>query len=677
MIAVPFVPECCSILAACELVLIPLSPCSKICLQSGFCLILLLRADGRESDAGRQTNTPHQTVHDPDCRRVRGCAPLAREGIDMNDETKTVEQPVKAGQFEMAWGSDVIAQMLREFDVEYIALNPGASYRGFHDSLVNYLGNRDPSMLIALHEEHAVAVAHGYAKVKDRPMAVAVHSNVGLMHATMAIFNAWCDRVPMLILGATGPVDAVQRRPWIEWIHTAKDQGALIRDYVKWDDQPASPEAAIESMLRAWQITHTAPHGPVYVCLDLGMQEQPLDAPLEIPDITRFAAGSSPAPAPEVLEEAAELLVGAERPLILAGRVSRDPEGWSERVRLAEILDARVLTDLKNGASFPTDHPLHPSPPIKRPGKQAGTLIAEADVILGLEWIDPAGTFKQATGRPNCEAKFINCSMDSYLHNGWSMDHHILPAADLRLQCPPEVAVRLLLEAIEVRGSVKQSGWKPLPAAPAARRAEGAEAALEFQNIADALDDGLGSRPATITGLPITWPGYAMHFREPLDFLGGDGGAGIGAGPGIAVGAALALKGSGRIPVAILGDGDTLMGITALWTAAKYRIPLLVIVANNRSYFNDELHQERIAITRSRPVENRWIGQRLEDPLPDIASLARGFGWQAEGPVATRDALSVAMRSSVAAVVAGGCALVDVHVARGYDAAAVNPGGMA
>ena len=583
----------------------------------------------------------------------------------------SVERPVKAGQFEMAWGSDVVAQMLREFGVDYITLNPGASYRGFHDSLVNYLGNRDPQMLIAMHEEHAVAMAHGYAKVTDKPMAVAVHSNVGLMHATMAIFNAWCDRVPMLILGATGPVDAAQRRPWIEWIHTAKDQGALIRDYTKWDDQPGSPEAAVESMLRAWQITRSAPHGPVYVCLDLGLQEQALAAPVSIPDIARFAPGGDPAPAPADLQKAVELLGNAKRPLILAGRASRDEAAWVDRVRLAERLDARVLTDLKAGAVFPTDHPLHPLPPIKRPSKTASTMIADADVILALEWIDLGGTFKQATGRIETSATLINCSVDSYLHNGWSMDHHILPAADLRLLCRPESLVPALLA--ELGNGDRASEWPALSAETPEKDADGA---LDYQDIADALDSALAGRPATVTGVPIGWPGYARHFRAPLDFLGGDGGAGIGAGPGIAVGAALALRDSGRIPVAILGDGDSLMGITALWTAAKYRIPLLVVVANNRSYFNDELHQERIARTRGRPEENRWIGQRLEDPVPDIAALARGFGWSATEAVATMDELSQAMNDAVATVADGGCALVDVHIMRGYDPTVVNPGGM-
>ncbi len=591
----------------------------------------------------------------------------------MNDETGAVERLVKAGQFEMAWGSDVFAHMLREFGVEYIALNPGASYRGFHDSLVNYLGNRDPSMLIAMHEEHAVAIAHGYAKVTDKPMAVAVHSNVGLMHATMAIFNAWCDRAPMLILGATGPVDAAKRRPWIEWIHTAKDQGVLIRNYVKWDDQPASPQAAVESMLRAWQIARATPRGPVYVCMDVGLQEMALDEPPDIPAIARFAPAADPAPSPDALARAAGLLAKAERPLILAGRVARDPQGWADRIRLAELLDARVLTDLKTGAAFPTDHPLHPLPPIKRPSKQASALIAEADVILGLEWVDPAGTFKLATGQTHSAATFINCSMDSYLHNGWSMDHHILPAVDLPLSCPPEAAVPLLIDAIEASGGAKRSRWELIQAEDPPR---GDSSELDYQDIADALDTALGGRPATIAGLPIGWPGYARQFRDPLDFLGGDGGAGIGAGPGIAVGAALALRGGGRIPVAILGDGDTLMGISALWTAAKYRLPLLIIVANNRSYFNDELHQERVAAIRGRPEENRWISQRFEDPIPDIAALARGFGWRAEGPVKAREALSAALNSAVETVAAGGCALVDAHIVRGYDPSVVNPGGM-
>ena len=172
------------------------------------------------------------------------------------------ERPVGFPKQNEIWGSDAIAAMLRALDIPYIALNPGASFRGLHDSLVNYLGNERPQLLLCLHEESAVAIAHGYAKASGRMMGVALHSNVGLMHATMAIFNAWCDRVPMLILGATGPWDAARRRPWIDWIHTSSDQGALVRDYTKWDNQPASIPAAYEALLRAAQIANTAPRGP-------------------------------------------------------------------------------------------------------------------------------------------------------------------------------------------------------------------------------------------------------------------------------------------------------------------------------------------------------------------------------------------------------------------------------
>ena len=154
-----------------------------------------------------------------------------------------VEKPAQGDAITAQWGSDYLADVMRALGLEYVTLVPGASYRGLHDSLVNYLGNERPQLLLCLHEESAVAIAHGYAKVTGKAMAAAVHSNVGLMHATMAIFNAWCDRMPMVILGATGPVDAVKRRPWIDWIHTARDQGALVRGYTKWDDQPASPAA--------------------------------------------------------------------------------------------------------------------------------------------------------------------------------------------------------------------------------------------------------------------------------------------------------------------------------------------------------------------------------------------------------------------------------------------------
>src|ERR1044071_8777141 len=230
-----------------------------------------------------------------------------------------IERPLSSGANAPAFGSDVIAGTLRALDIPYIALTPGASYRGLHDSPVNYLGNSAPQLLLCLHEESAVAIAHGYAKVTGKAMAAAVHSNVGLMHATMAIFNAWCDRMPMVIRGATGPVDAVKRRPWIDWIHTARDQGALVRGYTKWDDQPASPVAAREAVLRANWIANNAPRGPTYVNLDAGMQEEKLTEAVTPIDAGRFMPPVESVAPPAPIKRAADLLRETKNPLILAG----------------------------------------------------------------------------------------------------------------------------------------------------------------------------------------------------------------------------------------------------------------------------------------------------------------------------------------------------------------------
>jgi thiamine pyrophosphate-dependent acetolactate synthase large subunit-like protein len=255
---------------------------------------------------------------------------------------RELDRPVKLTAANApGWGSDVVAETLRALEIPYIALNPGASYRGLHDSIVNYLGNETPQMLLCLHEEIAVAIAQGYAKVTGKAMAAAVHSNVGLFHATMAIFNAWCDRTPVVILGATGPVDAAKRWPWIDWIHTARDQGAIVRDYTKWDDQPASPTAAREAIIRAHWIANTAPMGPVYINLDAEMQESKLAEPIGPIDVARFMPPTATAPAPELVAQAARLLKSAKNPVILMGRVSRSLEGWNQRVALAETLNAR------------------------------------------------------------------------------------------------------------------------------------------------------------------------------------------------------------------------------------------------------------------------------------------------------------------------------------------------
>lgn len=575
-----------------------------------------------------------------------------------------VEKPLASPEQKELWGSDAIAAMLRALDVPYLALNPGASFRGLHDSLVNYLGNERPQMLLCLHEEVAVSIAHGYARASDRMMGAVVHSNVGLMHATMALFNAWCDRVPLLLLGATGPWDAAKRRPWIDWIHTASDQGALVRGYTKWDNQPGSVPAALEALLRGAQIANTAPRGPVYINLDAAVQEAKIGALPAIPDPARFAPAQSPEPPRDLVAQAGKLLGSAKSPLIMMGRCSRSLEAWQARVQLAEKLQARVITDLKQAAAFPTDHPLHAAVPGVHLGAQAAQAICEADVILALDWTDLAGTLKQAYGTNQgaepVAAKVINVSCDMHLHRGWSMDYQGLPPVDVLLLTEPDAAVPLILEACSSRPSgPPKAAQNPSPREPGE---------VSIFAVARALERAAGGSDLCIAKLPLGWNGAYRHFRHPLDYLGADGGGGVGAGPGLTVGAALALQGTGRIPVGLVGDGDFLMASTAVWTAAHYRLPALFIVCNNRSFYNDEMHQERVAKERARPVDNKWIGQKMIDPDIDIAAIARAQGAEGIGPVAKLGELQGAVERGLDAARAGKVAVIDARVLPGYDA---------
>ncbi|HEY5897310.1 MAG TPA: thiamine pyrophosphate-binding protein, partial [Burkholderiales bacterium] len=526
----------------------------------------------------------------------------------------------------IAWGSDVAAQVLRRLEIPYIALNPGASYRGLHDSLVNHLGNHAPEMLLCLHEEQAVAIAQGYAKATGKPMAVALHSNVGLMHGAMAIYNAWCDRAPMLILGATGPVDATLRRPWIDWIHTSQDQGALIRNFVKWDDQPGSAAAIPESLYRAWQQSATPPHGPVYVCLDAAIQEAPLEGAIAIPGPERYRPALPPQPNKVLLADTATLLGGARTPVILFGRGRRSEEAWSNRVALAERLGARMLSDLKAGSMVPTDHPLHVGEPFNQLSKSAREALKSADVILSLDWIDLGGALRQAFGSGPVGAKVIHAGEDLYLHNGWGKEHLELPPIDVHLLGDADSAVAELLQLVPAKRNFEAPPRAAVDATVDADR-------INLRSVAVALREAAGDEPVTFASLARAWPVDLWPHRHPLDYLGKDGGGGVGSGPGITIGAALALKDSGRLVAGVLGDGDTLMSMNALWTAARYHIPALFIVANNRSYYNDELHQEGVARHRGRNPANRWIGQRIDHPAPDIAKLAEAQGVMGIGPV--------------------------------------------
>jgi thiamine pyrophosphate-dependent acetolactate synthase large subunit-like protein len=558
----------------------------------------------------------------------------------------------------LGWASDVAAEMLRRTGLKYISLVPGASFRGLHDSIVNYLGNQDPEMVLCLTEQAAVGIAHGYAKVTGKPMGVALHANIGVMHAAINIFDAFADRVPMVIMGATGPVDAAKRRPWIDWIHTAADQAAMVRDYLKWDDQPGSAEAIAESVLRAFLMASTAPMGPTYVCLDAALQESPLDGPMALPDPKYFPVAAAPGPDAEGLARATATLKAAKKVVILAGRVSRDEQDWTRRIALAEALNAKVYTALKLAASFPNSHPLHEGILPLFQSKDHLTALSEADVILSLDWIDVKAILEATDRTEDDSLTMIHVSLDRYAHTGAVMDYLGLPRADIMLLADPDTTTRALLTALEkpetAAAVVAQPGVNVVPKSRT----------ISMAHLAEATTRALQGRKACYACLPFGWPAAASPFDHPLDYLGADAGGVIGAGPPFAIGAALAMRDTDpdRLVVCATGDGDLLSGMASLWTAAQRKLPILAIINNNRSFMNDERHQDRVAQARGRPRENKWVGQRLDDPPPDLCGLAKAQGWAAVGPVALPEDLPAAFDRAMASIARGRPTLIDVLV---------------
>ncbi|WP_168879669.1 thiamine pyrophosphate-binding protein [Rhizobium sp. P28RR-XV] len=564
------------------------------------------------------------------------------------------------------YGSDVFAETLRDLDLRYIALNPGASYRGLHDSLVNFTGG-NPEILLCVHEEAAVAIAHGWAKVTGKPMAVALHSNVGLLHGSMGIFNAFCDRVPMVVVGATGPLDAAKRRPWIEWIHTSQDQGSVVRDFVKWDDQPGSISAGRDALIQGAAIAGTAPRGPVYINLDATLQEQELSEPLPVADFSRRRAPKSPAPDPDLVRQAFGILSGATNIVVMAGRLSRDDDDWNRRIGLVERLSARLLADFKIGSVFPSTHPAVVSCAgffLDAPSKEA---LKSADVIVNLDWIDFGGTLKSVLGDGPLAQRIISASLDTHAHRGWSKDGGAPYPSDITFLNEPDQVVKALAEAL---------GAEPAPAVPApeAFGAEAPEGQLAPKDIATVLRKALSDRRTSLVRNPLSWTGADWPMDHSLSALGYDGGGGIGSGCGMAVGSALALRdlGTGLLPVAAIGDGDFLMNASALWTGVKHAVPLLMIVLNNRSFYNDEVHQETVAKHRGRPAENKHIGIGMTGPDIDISAIARGFGAWSPGLLQGAAALEAAIREAIDIVDQGGTAVLEVDTAKGYSPAMSN-----
>ena len=592
-------------------------------------------------------------------------ATIPREADPAGTDVLTTDRP----------GGDFMVDVIKALDFEYVAANPGSSFRGLHESLVNYGGNRAPELLTCCHEESSVAMAHGYFKVEGKPMAVMVHGTVGLQHAAMAIYNAYCDRVPVYVI-AGNAVDATQRRPGVEWAHSVQDAAAMVRDFIKWDDLPASLQHFGESAVRAYKIAMTPPMMPVLIVADGALQEDPLPADEAAPRVPKLTLAAPPQGDSAAVAEAARWLVNAESPVIVADRAARTQAGMARIVELAEALQAPVI-DQGGRLNFPTRHALNHS-------DRARELVVNADVILGLELTDFWGTVDayrdqlRRTSRRLTKpgAKLVSITAGDLYTKGNYQDFQRYPEVDLALAADAEATLPSLIEAVkrlttgdrkrvfEERGRKLAAdrqklleraraeavyGWDASPISTARLSAE------LWAQIKDS-DWSLVSPVDFVS----RWPLRLWDFDKPYQFLGSSGGAGVGYGAPAAAGAALANRKRGRLSVAVQADGDLMYAPGVLWTAAHHKIPLLSVMHNNRAYHQEVMHVQRMANRHERGITQASIGTTIDNPNIDFAGLARSMGVYAEGPIVDPKDLTGAISRALAAVKRGEPALVDV-----------------
>ena len=579
------------------------------------------------------------------------------------------------------YGSDLIVDMIKRFEIPWIALNPGASYRGLHDSLVNYGGNQPP-IILCTHEEIAVFMALGYAQVTGRPMAAAVHDTVGLLNASLAVYHAYLERVPLILIGSNGPMDPVDRRPGADWVHSAVPQDRPIHDYVKWSHQPVGAHDVAESFARAYRVAMQEPQGPVYLCYDSGFQEASLEEEILLPELAKSQPGTPTHPDPAALDLLAERLVTARQPVILTGSTGRHHESFYNLIELAEALGAGVA-EQRDRLSFPSHHPLNISLAPAR-------TLADADVILALDVKNLFGALSRPD--PETERSEYAIRKDAFIAeigyrdldiSKWSEEFGRFVPVDLQITGSTLVAIpeltarvkklldarpeakeraRARAEAIaqvqkavreRIPGQVKQE-WDSRPVAPSRLASE------VWQQIKD--EDWV------LTVNPLWGQATRLwNFDKPERWPGVIGGMQTGRTISSSLGIALAHKGSGKLVVDLQNDGDLLYAPGALWTAANQELPLLMVMNNNRAYGNDWSHQVHVARHRGRPVENARIGQEINDPAPDFATIARGFGIYAEGPIEDPAQLAGALERAIAVVKEGKPALVDVVTAGRYE----------
>ncbi len=565
-------------------------------------------------------------------------------------------------------GSDFMVDVLKTLDLEYIATNPGSSFRSLHESLINYGGNSAPELLTCMHEEAAIAMAHGYAKAAGKPMGAIIHGTVGVQHASMAIYNAWVDRVPLVIFTGNGQ-DATQRRPGTEWNHAVQDPALLVRDFVKWDDYPASLQHFAESTVRAYKIATTPPMEPVLINADIELQENAIrEEGLCIPKLAR---SRPPQGERGALAEAAKWLASAEHPVIIAERCARDAEGIRLLVELAESLQAPVV-DLGGRMNFPMTHPL-----CHNEAKRA--LVRDADVVLLLEVSDPYGQFNSLSD-PHHELKFVgrrdarvvNLSMqDVFIHSNYQ-DFQRYFAADLAINGDAQASLPALIEEVKrevgqaTRHEARGTRFKEAHAKEMKRAREEAAIGWDLSPVTTArlaaeTWNAIKNEPWSLAVSDrIPWARRLWPATEYHHMLGGSGAQGVGyAAPG-ALGVALANKTRGRFTVTFQPDGDLMYSPGVLWTAAHHRIPILFVMHNNRAYHQEVMHVQRMTALHDRDPRGARIGTVIEDPAIDFAKLAQSMGVWAEGPIEDPAKLGPALARAVAAVKQGGPALLDV-----------------
>ena len=549
--------------------------------------------------------------------------------------------------------SDYMVDIFKSFGMEYMFSMCASSFIGIHESVLNYAGNKNPEAIACTHEEISVAMANGYAKIEGKPVLVCAHATVGLQHAVMAVYDAWCDRVPIyLVLGNTN--DAAQRNGDVYWVHSAQDPAALVRDITKWDDNPASITHFAESAVRAYKIAMTPPYGPVALVVDDHMQDQPVPKDLRVPKLSVPTAPSGDSAA---VAEIARLLVAAENPTIVAGRAARTPEGLKHMVELAEALQANVV-DTRQRMNFPTRHPL------------AGGNAASADVVLALEPGDISSLTRAAHQR---NAKVISVSSGHLFQRSNYQDFMRYAEVDLSVAADAEATLPALIEEIKRqttatrREAFRQRGDKLATAhAQAFERTKGeaangwdaspvSTARLSMEIWAQLKNEDW----SYVTGW-VNWPMRLWNFDKHHQYIGRAGGEGVGYHAPASVGAALANKKHGRISVSIQPDGDLMCAPGALWTAARHQIPILIVMQNNRAYHQEVMWFQREALSRGRGVELTQTGFGLGGPDIDYAKMAASMGVGSSGPITDPKDLGAAIKRGLAVVKRGEPYLIDV-----------------